>query len=112
MTQPLHSMEHARVVHAPAEVLYELVADVTRWPVIFGPSLHVRHLQHSPAQERFQLWALVGGQVKNWTSRRTLDASGLCITFEQERSQAPILSMGGSWSFRALPGGRTQVVLA
>lgn len=106
-----HTMEHARVVQAPPEVLYELVADVTRWPVIFGPSLHVRHLQRGPAHERFQLWALVGGRVKNWTSRRTLDASGLCITFEQERSQAPIVSMGGTWSFRALPGGRTQVVL-
>ena len=112
MKQPgNHTMEHARVVSAPPEVLYELVADVTRWPVIFGPSLHVRHLQRGPAHERFQLWALVGGQVKNWTSRRTLDASGLCITFEQERSQAPIVSMGGTWSFRALPGGRTQVVL-
>ncbi|MGH3912822.1 MAG: aromatase/cyclase [Pseudonocardiaceae bacterium] len=104
-------MEHARVVNAPVEVLYELVADVTRWPVIFGPSLHVRHFQRGPEHEHFQLWALVGGQVKNWTSRRTLDASGLRITFEQERSQAPIVSMGGSWSFRALPGGRTQVVL-
>lgn len=112
MKQPrTHTMEHTRVVHASPEVLYQLVADVTRWPVIFGPSLHVRHLQRDPAYERFQLWALVGGQVKNWTSRRTLDASGLCITFEQERSQAPIVSMGGTWSFRALPGGRTQVVL-
>ncbi|MDQ3760609.1 MAG: aromatase/cyclase [Actinomycetota bacterium] len=106
-----HTMEHARVMHAPAEVLYELVADVTRWPVIFGPSLHVRHLQRSRVHERFELWALVGGQVKNWTSRRRLDASGLCITFEQEHSQAPVVSMGGTWSFRALPGGRTHVVL-
>ncbi|MGH3566948.1 MAG: aromatase/cyclase [Pseudonocardia sp.] len=112
MTPPrTHTMEHARIVHAPAVVLYELVADVSRWPVIFGPSLHVRHLQRGPTRERFELWALVGGQVKTWTSRRTLDASGLRITFEQERSHAPIMSMGGAWSFRALPGGRTQVVL-
>ncbi len=108
---PTHTMEHRRVVTAPPEVLYELVAEVTRWPVIFGPSLHVRHLQRSQTHERFQLWALVDGQVKNWTSRRRLDSSGLCITFEQERSQAPIVPMGGAWSFRALPGGRTQVVL-
>lgn len=106
-----HTMEHVRVVNAPPEVLYELVADVTRWPVIFGPSLHVRHLHRGPTDERFQLWALVGGQVKNWTSRRTLDASGLRITFEQERSHAPIVSMGGSWCFHAVRGGRTQVVL-
>ncbi len=112
MKQPrIHNMEHTRVVNAPPEVLYELVADVTRWPVIFGPSVHVRHLQRGAADERFQLWALVNGQVKNWTSRRTLEASGLRITFEQEHSQAPIVSMGGTWSFHPVPGGRTQVVL-
>lgn len=112
MTRPrTHTTEHVQVVNAPPEVLYDLVADATRWPVIFGPSLHVRHLQRGPADERFQLWALVGGQVKNWISRRTLEASGLRITFEQEHSQAPIVSMDGTWSFHAVPGGRTQVVL-
>jgi aromatase len=102
---------HVRVVHAPAEVLYGLVADVTRWPVLFGPSIDVHHLERNPGRERFRLWASVGGRVANWTSERTLDSSGLRITFDQEHSRAPITSMGGAWNFRPLPGGRTEVVL-
>ena len=102
---------HSVVVAAPAETLYELVADVTRWPVIFAPSLHVRHLERSERAERFQLWALVNGQVKTWTSRRTLDREALRIEFRQDKSQPPVASMGGAWLFHPLSGGRTEVVL-
>jgi aromatase len=106
-----YSMVHTEVVAAPADVLYGLVADVTRWPVIFGPSLYVRHLERGERSERFQLWALVNDEVKTWTSRRELDAQRLRITFEQERSQPPIASMGGEWTFTPLSDGRTEVVL-
>ena len=104
-------MAHSRRVAAPAEVLYDLVADVGRWPVLFGPTLHVDVLERSPADERFRLWAMVGGEAKCWTSRRSLDPEGRHIGFEQERSQAPIASMGGAWSFRSMPDGTTEVVL-
>lgn len=106
-----NSMEHERVIEAPPEVVYDLVADVTRWPVIFAPSLYVRHLELAPDTERFQLWALVNGQVKTWTSRRTRNAEALRIGFEQERTQAPFTSMGGEWIFTPLSGRRTRVVL-
>lgn len=106
-----YSMVHTEVVEAPPEVLYDLVADVTRWPVIFGPSLYVRHLERAPGTERFQLWARVNDEVKTWTSRRALDPDRLHISFEQERSEPPIASMGGEWHFTPLPGGRTEVVL-
>lgn len=112
MTEPsTHEMTHALVVDAPPEALYELVADVRRWPVVFGPSVHVRVLERHPDRERFQLWAVVAGEVKNWVSRRTLDEQALRITFEQERSHPPIAAMSGAWTFRALSPGRTEVVL-
>ncbi|MBF6194756.1 aromatase/cyclase [Nocardia implantans] len=104
-------MSHSRVVRAAPDVVYDLVADVTRWPVIFEPSVLVRHLHRGPDEERFRLWATVGGAVRNWTSRRVLDAGQRRIAFEQERSQAPIASMGGGWSFRELGPGTTKVVL-
>lgn len=104
-------MSHSRVVQAAPDVVYDLVADVTRWPVIFEPSVLVRHLHRGPDEERFRLWATVGGAVRNWTSRRVLDAGQRRIAFEQERSQAPIASMGGGWSFRELGAGTTKVVL-
>lgn len=104
-------MSHTNVVQAAPEVVYDLIADVTRWPVIFEPSVLVRHLHHGPDEERFRLWATVGGVVKNWTSRRVLDAGQRRIVFEQERSQAPIASMGGGWSFREIGPGTTKVTL-
>ncbi|NKY25914.1 aromatase/cyclase [Nocardia gamkensis] len=104
-------MSHTRVVQAAPDVVYRLVADVTRWPVIFEPSVLVRHLHRGPDEERFRLWATVGGAVKNWTSRRVLDAGQRRIAFEQERSQAPIASMGGGWSFRQIGPGTTKVTL-
>lgn len=103
--------EHSRIVAAPAGVLYGLVADVTLWPALFGPSVHVRHLERSERAERFELWATVNGSVTSWVSRRTLDPDRLRVTFAQEVSRPPFASMGGEWLFRELPGGRTEVVL-
>jgi hypothetical protein len=99
------------VVAAPEEVVYDIIADVHRWPVIFGPSLYAQHLERGEHTERFQLWALVNDEVKSWVSRRELDRDGRCIRFEQEHSQPPIAAMGGEWRFRPLPGRRTEVVL-
>jgi aromatase len=102
---------HRHVADAPAATLYGLVADVSRWPVVFGPSLYVEHLERGERDERFRLWATVAGEVKTWTSRRTLDEEDLRITFRQERSQSPIASMGGSWTFHPLSDHRTEIVL-
>lgn len=107
----LHHTEHSLTVDATAQVLYDLVADVSRWPVVFKPSVHVRHLERRGRQERFQLWALVHGEVHTWTSRRCLNPQRLHIAFEQEVSQPPVASMAGEWRFRPLTGGRTEVVL-
>ncbi|MEU7587824.1 aromatase/cyclase [Micromonospora sp. NPDC049230] len=106
-----HRRVHSRVVAAPAATVYGLVADVSRWPVIFEPSIHVHHLERGDGHERFQLWATVNGEVKTWTSRRTLDPRALRITFRQEHSQPPVTSMSGEWIFRPQPDGGTEIVL-
>ncbi|MFF4604067.1 aromatase/cyclase [Streptomyces sp. NPDC001339] len=112
MTEPRRRhTEHTLESSAPPEVLYGLVEDVTTWPAIFGPSVHVRHLERGDREERFEIWAAVNGKVSSWTSRRTLDRDALRITFRQERSQAPIASMGGEWIFEELPDGGTRIVL-
>ncbi|MGW2301899.1 aromatase/cyclase [Streptomyces sp. NPDC001809] len=110
-TPQVHRTEHSRQVSAPPRTVYRLLSDVTLWPAIFGPSVHVQHLERGDREERFSLWATVNGSVANWTSRRTLDPEGLRITFRQEHSRPPIASMGGEWILRELPGDRTEVVL-
>lgn len=111
MTPRRHRTEHTLDVSARPEVLYDLVADVAAWPAVFGPTVHVQHLERGERAERFRIWATVNGGVSDWTSRRTLDPEGLRITFRQERSRPPIASMGGEWRFEALPHGGTRLVL-
>jgi aromatase len=106
-----YERSHTELVGAPAKVVYQLVADVKRWPAVFGPTIYVDYLWQDDAAERFQIWASVNGEVKTWTSRRELDSAGLHITFEQERSQAPIASMGGSWTFRETGPSRCEIEL-
>ncbi|QXJ23402.1 SRPBCC family protein [Actinomadura graeca] len=102
---------HTIEVRATAGAVYQLVADVTRWPVIFGPTVHVERTHEEPGAEHFRIWATVNGQVKNWESRRRFDPRALRISFRQVRSAAPLASMGGEWTFRPLGPARCEVVL-
>lgn len=103
--------EHSLVVGAPAENVYRLIADTPSWPVVFGPCVHVERQRFDGNTEQLRLWALVNDEVKTWTSRRVLDPGALRIDFEQERSQAPIASMGGAWILRPLADDRCEIVL-
>ncbi|WP_037568456.1 aromatase/cyclase [Phaeacidiphilus oryzae] len=105
------SMTHTRLVAAPAEDIYRIIADVTLWPVVFGPTVDVRHLARSERSERFQLWAVVGGEVNTWISRRELDPVARTVEFRQERTHPPITAMAGRWSLQPLRDGRTEVRL-
>ncbi|GAB1644470.1 aromatase/cyclase [Krasilnikovia sp. MM14-A1259] len=102
---------HSRVVAAPPDTVYGLVADVSRWPVVFEPSVHVHHLERGDRDERFRLWAQVGGEVRSWTSRRTLDPDARRITFRQEHSRPPVTSMSGEWLFHQRADGGTGIEL-
>ncbi|UGY92998.1 aromatase/cyclase [Streptomyces gobiensis] len=112
MTPPTqHRLVHTETTSAPADVVYDLVADVCRWPAVFGPSVYVRHTERAEHAERFQIWALAGDGVKTWSSARTLDRTSGTVTFRQERSHAPVASMGGRWTVRALPEGGAEITL-
>jgi len=104
-------LRHDIAVDAPAERVFGLIADATAWPRVFGPTVHVEQLWTDGGQERLQLWATANSAARTWTSLRTLDPVGRRIEFRQERSPAPIATMGGCWTFEALPDGRTRVVL-
>ncbi|MFE2867888.1 aromatase/cyclase [Embleya sp. NPDC059259] len=110
-TPRIHRAEHSLVVAAPASVVYDLIANAASWPAVFGPCVHVRHLDHNPRAERFEIWADVNGRVAQWTSRRTLDPERRYVAFRQEHGSPPVASMSGGWLLRELPDGHTEVVL-
>src|SRR6185503_19644209 len=99
MTADARDMEHSRVVRAPTERLYPLVADVTRWPVLLEPCVRARRIGLDGNQERIEVWAQTNGVVTSWTSRRTLDPVNRRVGFRQERCSPPIAAMSGQWSF-------------
>jgi aromatase len=91
--------------------VYGLLADVTRWPVLFAPCLHADVLERSPGMDRFRMWAFTGEKVRSWTSRRRLDETAQRIDFTQESSPPPFASVSGHW--RIEPGTRNaRLVLA
>ncbi|MFJ9775890.1 aromatase/cyclase [Kitasatospora sp. NPDC101157] len=98
-------------VAAPADVTYDLLADVTGWPRLFGPTVHAEREPAGEDRERIRLWALANGEVRTWTSRRELDRAQRRIAFRQEVSQPPVATMGGTWQVTPGPDGTCTVVL-
>ncbi|MFY1583632.1 aromatase/cyclase [Micromonospora sp. WMMD734] len=116
MPEPkVHTTRHSIDVNAPVDAVYPIIADVTRWPYTFGPTVHVdlleRHTEGPEQTERLRLWATANDVVRSWTSRRTLYPATGRVAFRQEVSAAPVASMGGEWQLETLDGGRTRVVL-
>ncbi|MEV8441839.1 aromatase/cyclase [Actinosynnema sp. NPDC051121] len=105
------SVTHSVTTTAAAADVYGLVADVTRWSVLFGPTIHVDVLERDGSGERFRIWATAAGAVANWTSRRTFHPARRRIGFQQERSAPPIARMSGEWEFRDRLGGGAEVLL-
>jgi aromatase len=104
-------VEHEITIAAPAPDVYRLLADVTNWPRIFPPTIHVDQVDSDGSQERIRIWATANGQPKNWTSRRELDPQGLRITFRQEVTASPVASMGGTWIIEPLGEDSARVRL-
>jgi aromatase len=91
--------------------VYRLLAEVTNWPRIFPPTIHVDRVEHDGSQERIRIWATANGEAKNWTSRRELDPEALRITFRQEVTAPPVAAMGGTWIIEPLGENASRVRL-
>ncbi|MEU7909515.1 aromatase/cyclase [Microbispora bryophytorum] len=106
-----HHDEHAITVPAPAGAVYDVIADVTRWPFTFTPTVHAERLEQTGDEELIRLWALANDEVKTWTSRRVLDRAGHRVRFRQEVSQPPVAAMGGEWVLEPVSERETRVLL-
>lgn len=97
MSQTGHEAVHEITINAAAADVFELIADVRHWPVLFPPTVHVDHMWQSGQSERIRIWATANGEIKSWTSRRTLDPGQTRIEFMQEVTMPPVAAMGGTW---------------
>ncbi|WP_336053800.1 aromatase/cyclase [Streptomyces sp. CA2R101] len=103
---------HSVAVSAPTRTIYDIVADVTRWPWTFTPTVHAERLEANGADERIALWALANGEVKSWTSRRRLDPAALRVEFRQDVSQHPVAEMCGAWTIEPVSDTTSRVTLS
>ncbi|WP_018684004.1 aromatase/cyclase [Actinokineospora enzanensis] len=106
-----HHVRHTVVADAPAEVLHRVVAEVERWPMVLGPTVHVERIDGDGRTELLRLWATANGEVRTWTSRRDLAPTPGRIAFRQQQPSPPVAAMGGAWAFESLGDGGTRVVL-
>ncbi|MEU3568240.1 aromatase/cyclase [Kitasatospora sp. NPDC036755] len=112
MSRPgTHYTEHSITVSASPRRVYDLIADVGRWPETFPPTVHVERVERGDTGERIRIWATANGEVKTWTSRRLLDPGRLSVRFRQEVSQPPVSAMGGEWIVEPLTDTETRVRL-
>ena len=104
----IRTARHTIRVAAPPRRVYELIADVDRWPQIFDPTVTVEHLGFNGSSERVRIWELVGGELRSAVTFRELNAHRLQVRFRQEDPQHPVASMGGLWL--VLPKGNGSLV--
>jgi aromatase len=110
-TDRTHRTSHETTVQAPARAVYDLVADVGRWPYVFEPTVYVSSTALGPGEERLRLWAFANGEVRNWESERTLDPDAMRVRFHQVVSSPPVEYMGGEWILESVSPTTTKVTL-
>lgn len=110
MTALTVKTDHRKTVPASIESVFRLICDVSIWPVLFAPNIHVEILEKKSQSERLQLWALLNGEIKTWTSVRYIFPDEYRVRFVQEVPQKPVSAMSGEWILSSSEGV-TEVVL-
>jgi aromatase len=95
-------------VTAPPKRVFELVADIGRWPALFDSCVSVERLGFDGLRERVRYRTRHGDVLRDWTSVRELDPARLRIRFRHVDFPPPLASMGGRWL--VVPKGTGSVI--
>jgi aromatase len=88
---------HTVRVAAPPKRVFELIANVDRWPALLGRLVSVAHLGFDGACERVRFSQEVDGVPHELTMVRELNPKRLQVRFRQVDVRPPVASMGGFW---------------
>ncbi|MFE0810128.1 SRPBCC family protein [Streptomyces sp. NPDC058848] len=110
-SQGAHSARHTVSVAAPAGVVYGMLADAPRWPVLLPSYVHVERMDFDGAEERLSIWEFEAGRVHSSRMRRTLRPQACSIDFVQENRAWPGGTAAGSWSVEPDGAERSLVTL-
>lgn len=95
-------------VAAPPKRVFELVANIDRWPALFDSYLSVERLGFDGVYERVRFRTRHGGVPRDWTSVRELNPTRLQVRFRQVDFPPPLASMGGRWL--VVPKGAGSII--
>ncbi|AVZ77944.1 cyclase (plasmid) [Streptomyces lunaelactis] len=107
----VHRAWHSVEVAAPAGVVYGLIADAERWPLLFPSTVHVERLDFDGTHERLRMWATDEGRIGSWLSLRTQDPQQWRIEFRRLNPQAPVRTMNGIWTVEERADGGSLLTL-
>ncbi len=85
-------------IAAPAQVVFDIIANVESWPLRFPPTIKAQRVDGDEQSETIRIWAMAEGRVRSWQSDRTLDREHLTVTFRQTVPASPLTSMIGRWT--------------
>jgi aromatase len=88
---------HTIRVAAPPRRVFELVANIDRWPALSTTLEAVEHLGFDGVCERTRFWTRIDGVPHGWTSVRELNPKRLQVRFRHVDFPSPLASMGGLW---------------
>jgi ribosome-associated toxin RatA of RatAB toxin-antitoxin module len=95
-------------IHAPAQEIYALVEDVSRWPALLPHYRYVQILRQAP-RERLAVMAARRGWIGvRWTAIERLDPATPRIEFTHVSGWTA--GMEVAWRFEPVPGG-THVII-
>ncbi|GAA4009937.1 SRPBCC family protein [Streptomyces marokkonensis] len=110
-TSASNVVEHEIVVSAPATAVYRLLSKVGNWPRIFPSVVHVDRVEPLTRGERIQVWEVVDGRARTWTSTRVFDPYGLRIDFQDEEPGLPGAPLEGAWVIESRSATESSVRL-
>ncbi|WRZ87686.1 hypothetical protein OHB54_45825 [Streptomyces sp. NBC_01007] len=98
-------------VAAPAGVVYGILADAVRWPVLLASVLHAERMDFDGVEERLHVWDLVDGRVRTTRVRRRLRPHARTVRFEEEDIARRGEPVTGTWSVRGAGEERSLLSL-
>lgn len=96
-------VEDQVMVAAPAELVRQLICDVTSWPQWYRPAVHAEFLE----PDLIQHWMLVDDHsAQTWRERRRLSDDGTQVIAVREVGGAPDVT---TWTVEEQPYGKTAL---
>jgi C7-C12 aromatase (ARO/CYC) len=101
---------YTATVNAPVSLVFDLVAELERWPEFHGPSVHAEALESQDGAELYQHWWVIDDHtVRSWKARWWFLRDELRINFEFTPEEPGAAASRGQFSFLALSDQSTEI---